>query len=89
MKIKEFLRGPLPDNVLKELEAKFGGPLTRLYVVGFKKRHVNPDGKAEEVLKRYASSPKAAPSGRAPPDTTLRRTGGSGLRSQPSGGTST
>ncbi|MFZ8840943.1 MAG: hypothetical protein ACO2PM_18905 [Pyrobaculum sp.] len=53
MKIKEFLRGPLPDNVLKELEAKFGGPLTRLYVVGFKKRHVNPDGKAEEVLKRY------------------------------------
>ena len=53
MKIKEFLRGPLPDNVLKELEAKFGGPLTRLYVVGFKGLYVNPDGKAEEVLKRY------------------------------------
>ncbi len=53
MRIKEFLRGPLPDDALQELEAKFGGPLTRLYVVGFKGRYVNPDGKAEEVLKRY------------------------------------
>jgi hypothetical protein len=53
MKIREFLRGPLPDEALRELEAKYGGPLTRLYVVGFKKRYVNPDGKAEEVLSRF------------------------------------
>jgi hypothetical protein len=53
MRIKEFLRGPLPDDVLQELEAKFGGPLARLYVVGFKGRYVNPDGKAEEVLARF------------------------------------
>jgi len=53
MRIREFLRGPLPDDVLKELEAKFGVPLTRLYVVGFKGRYVNPDGKAEEVLARF------------------------------------
>jgi hypothetical protein len=53
MKIKEFLRGPLPDDVLKELEAEYGSPLTRVYVVGFKGRYVNPDGKAEEVLSRF------------------------------------
>ena len=53
MRIREFLRGPLPDDVLKELEAKYGGPLTRVYVVGFKGRYVSPDGKAEEVLSRF------------------------------------
>jgi len=53
MKIREFLRGPLPDDVLKEQEAKLGAPLTRLYVVGFKGRYVNPDGRAEEVLARF------------------------------------
>ena len=53
MKIREFLRGPLPDDVLKELEAKYGAPLTRLYVVGFKGRYVNPDGRAEEVLAKF------------------------------------
>jgi hypothetical protein len=53
MKIKEFLRGPLPDDVLHELETNFGAPLTRLYVVGFKGRYVNPDGKAEEVLAKF------------------------------------
>jgi hypothetical protein len=53
MKIKEFLRGPLPDGALQELEARFGGPLARHYVVGFKERYVNPDGKAEEVLSRF------------------------------------
>jgi hypothetical protein len=53
MRIKEFLRGPLPDDVLKELEAKYGGPLTRVYVAGFKGRYVNPDGRAEEVLARF------------------------------------
>jgi hypothetical protein len=53
MRIKEFLRGPLPDDVLQELSKKLGGPLTRLYVVGFKGRYVNPDGKAEEVLARF------------------------------------
>jgi hypothetical protein len=53
MKIKEFLRGPLPDDVIHELETNFGAPLTRLYVVGFKGRYVNPDGKAEEVLAKF------------------------------------
>jgi hypothetical protein len=53
MKIKEFLRGPLPGDALQELEVKFGGPLTRMYVVGFKGRYVSPDGKAEEVLSRF------------------------------------
>ncbi len=53
MKIREFLRGPLPDDVLQELEVKFGGPLTRVYVVGFKGKCVNPDGKTEEVLSRF------------------------------------
>jgi hypothetical protein len=89
MKIKEFLRGPLPDDALQELEAKFGGPLTRLYVVGFKGRYVNPDGKAEEVLSRFGLLVRAAALGRAPPDTTLWRTGGLGLRSPSWGGTST
>jgi hypothetical protein len=53
MKIREFLRGPLPDDALQELEVKFGGPLTRVYVAGFKGRYVDPDGKAEEVLARF------------------------------------
>jgi hypothetical protein len=53
MKIKEFLRGPLPDDVLHELETNFGAPLTRLYVMGFKGRYVNPDGRAEEVLAKF------------------------------------
>ena len=53
MMIREFLRGPLPDDALKELEAGYGGPLTRHYVVGFKERYVNPDGRAEEVLSRF------------------------------------
>jgi len=53
MRIREFLRGPLPDDVLKELEVKYGGPLTRVYVAGFKGRYVNPDGRAEEVLAKF------------------------------------
>jgi len=53
MRIREFLRGPLPDDVLKEQEAKLGGPLTRVYVAGFKGRYVNPDGRAEEVLAKF------------------------------------
>jgi len=53
MKIAEFLRGPLPDGALQELEARFGSPLVRHYVVGFKERYVSLDGKAEEVLSRF------------------------------------
>jgi hypothetical protein len=53
MRIADFLKGPLPEDVLLEESARLGEPLTRLYVVGFKGRYVDPDGKAKEVLAQF------------------------------------
>jgi len=53
MRVAEFLKGPLPEDVLIEESARLGEPLTRLYVVGFKGRYVDPDGRAKDVLSKY------------------------------------
>jgi len=53
MRIADFLKGPLPEDVLIEESARLGEPLVRLYVVGFKGRYVDPDGRAKDVLSKY------------------------------------
>ncbi|MCC6021203.1 MAG: hypothetical protein LM577_07555 [Thermoproteaceae archaeon] len=55
MKIRDFLQGPFPPEFWLDWNKKHPdrAVLTRMYVVGFKGRHADPDGRAAEVLRRY------------------------------------